>query len=170
LGLPAEVECEQPYPAWSRGLNLSAPVNARFEPFEIRRIASEEGDHLVGEFWFFNYIEGNHAPPDVTIKGTRKHDGTFWPEALAQVSSERNGPWTTLGSPLTPGEIASLTVAGKAEQERFYVNLDIFRPMIGKMTYGRVILKTGDSALFGLEDLLPPKTEDELKAEKARTK
>ncbi|MEY2489600.1 MAG: hypothetical protein QOC70_1542, partial [Verrucomicrobiota bacterium] len=57
-----------------------------------------------------------------------------------------------------------------AEQERFYVNLDIFRPMIGKMRCGRVVLKTGDSAIFGLDDLLPPKTEDELKAEKKGAK
>ncbi|HYJ05474.1 MAG TPA: hypothetical protein VEX43_10090 [Chthoniobacterales bacterium] len=162
-GGPAEPEVDA---SWYRVLNLSAPVNPRFEPFEITGIGSAEGNHLVGEFRFFNYKEGDKSPPTVTIKGSRKSDGTFWPQVEAQVANEIDSQWRTIGNPPTPGEITSLIIASKPAKEEFYVDLDIFRPMIGKVKYGKVILETGDSAIFEINDLLPPKTDVDKRAEK----
>jgi hypothetical protein len=142
--------------SWHRVLNLSAPVNPRVEPFQIVGIGSEDGNHLVGEFLFFNYKEGEKFPPPVTIQGSRKADGTFWPRVVAQVTTEINSPWTTIQTPPPVGEATSLVVTPKQEKQRFYVDLDIFCPMIGKMECGKIVLETGDAALFEIKDLLPP--------------
>jgi hypothetical protein len=150
---------------WYRALNVSAPVNPHFEPFEIVGIGSEPGNHLVAKFWYFNYKEGDKSPPAVIIGGSRKSDGTFWPHVTAQVGSDPKGPWTTIGKPTTPGEAASLSIVSKPGEERFYVDMDIFRPLIGNVKYGRVVLESGEAAFFGLEILLPPKTDEELKQE-----
>ena len=150
-------------PAWYRGLHLSAPANPHFEPFEIVGIGTEPGNHLVAKFFYFNYKEGNKSPAPVTIVGSKRSDGTFWPRVTAQVGSDPHGPWTAIGKPPTPGEAASLSIVSKPDEERFYVDMDIFRPLIGRMKYGRVVLESGEAALFGLELLLPPKTDEELK-------
>lgn len=142
--------------SWYRVLNLSAPVNPRVEPFEIIGVGSEDGKHLVGEFFFVNYKEGQQSPPPVTINGSRKADGTFWPRIVAQVANEIDSEWTTIQSSPTPGNTVATVVTTQQEKQRFYVNLDIFRPMIGKMKYGKVVLETGDAANFFIKDLLPP--------------
>lgn len=141
--------------SWYRKLNLSASVNPRVEPFEIVGIESEDGIHLVGEFVYMNYKEGDKFPPSRTIGGSKKTDGTFWPCVVAQTSNAIDSQWTMIGNPPTPGEAVSLVVTSKQKQ-RFYVNLDMFRPMIGKMKYGKITLETGDSAIFEIDDLLPP--------------
>lgn len=153
-----------PDPVWYRALNLSVPSNPRFEAFEIVGVGSEPGNHIFGRFFYFNYKPEEKSPPPVTISGSRKKtDGTFWPRVTAQVAKDAKGPWTTIRVPPAPGEATSLSVVSKPDEERFYVNLDIFRPMIGKMDYGRVVLETGEVAAFGLDNLLPPKTDEELK-------
>src|SRR2546421_12218977 len=81
-------------PAWYRALNMSAPVNPHFEPFEIVGIGSEPGNHLVAKFYYCNYKQGDKSPPAVSIRGSKKSDGTFWPHVTAQVSNNANGPWT----------------------------------------------------------------------------
>jgi hypothetical protein len=161
LGAKAEQDSE---PAWYRGLHLSAP----FEPFDVVGIGSETGNHLVATFYYFNYREGEKSPAAVTIHGSKRSDGTFWPIVTAQVANDRNGPWTTIGKPPTPGEGTCLSVVSKPEEERFHAQMDIFRPLIGKMKYGRVVLETGAAAFFALEILLPPKTDEESKQEAAR--
>lgn len=152
--------------AWVRELNLSAAVGGHFEPFEIVGIWTDRGNHLFGRFVFYNYKDGKSTPPVVTVQGTRKADGTFWPHVSAQVTSDTRTQWKTIGSPSTPGETAVLYIAQKPEREQFYVNLDIFRPLIGKMKYGRVRLKTAESAVFALDDLLPPKVDEDLNVER----
>jgi hypothetical protein len=152
----AETPSRKIPPAWYRGLNLSAPVNPRFEPLQIVGIECEDGTHVVGEFVYIYRKEGDANTPPLTINGSRKPDGTFWPKVAAYTSNEINSQWTTIGEPLTPGESISLVVTSKEEKQQFYVDLDVFRPMIGKMKYGKVILETGDSTIFEIEDLSPP--------------
>jgi len=142
--------------SWYRVLNLSAPVNPSVEAFEIVGIGSEDGKHLVGQFLFFNYKEGEKFPAPITLKGSKKADGTFWPRVIAQVTNDLQSQWTTIQSPSIPGEAISLVVTSKQEKQRFYVDLDVFRPVIGKMKYGRIVLETGDSANLFIDDLLPP--------------
>jgi hypothetical protein len=148
---------------WVRNF-LGVPVGA-FQPFEITGVeSSEEGDHVIGKFSFVNYKAGEKPPAPVMIRGGKKPDNSFWPDAVAQVGDD-NGNWIAIGKPSTSGTITvSLEVSAKADPERFYVNLDIFRPIIGKKKYGRVVLETGDSAIFELNDLLPPEIDDRAKA------
>jgi hypothetical protein len=156
---PSGTTERDPDPAWYRALNLSVPVNPKFEPFAITATKSEQGNHVVGEFDYFNYKADDKSPPPVTIKGSKKSDGTFWPVVSAEVGDNPTGPWTTIGRPPTPERPASLSITTKPKEERFYVNMDLFLPLIGKVKFGRVVLETGEAAVFGLEVLVPPKTD-----------
>jgi hypothetical protein len=144
---------------------LGVPLGT-FQPFKITGIeSSEEGDHVIGKFSFVNYKEGEKPPAPVMINGGKKSDNTFWPDVVAQVADDDDN-WKAIGKPSTSGTITvSLMVPAKVDPERFYVNLDIFRPIIGKKKYGRIVLETGDSAIFELNDLLPPKIENKAKPE-----
>jgi len=59
----------------------------------------------------------------------------------------------------SPHSAKTLTVPVKTSSKVLTVDLDAFVPMIGKFKYGRLLLKTGESAIFNLDYLRPPKFE-----------
>jgi hypothetical protein len=96
-------------------------------------------------------------------------DGSlFWPYARLEVSNEREGSWTVIGSspPGTDGTEAVVLMypdrAAYVERSApaspgCEVDLTPFREFIGKFQYGRVVLRSGGaSQIIVLTDLLPP--------------
>jgi hypothetical protein len=144
---------------WMRGF-LGGQHSPPYDRFLVGNIASVEGNHLIGTFYFYNYDLGGGSPLAIRIHGKEKADGTFCPYVTAQVGNEIKTKWETIGCPIAEGTAVTLTVRPRSESKPLIVNLDIFRSLIGKMKYGRVLLKTGDSAIFELNDLLPPKTDN----------
>lgn len=81
-----------------------------------------------------------------------------WPPATLQVAHDYNKIWTTIATASNPSEMVDLK--GPPEVAlRLQIGLDAFRPMIGKFRYGKVVLRTGDSTVIELRDLLPPERE-----------
>ena len=143
---------------WSRDivpLGTQSADQRVFKPFELVLVSGEE-NHVYGLC-----VLVNTQPALVAIDGTETPDGEFYPNVLLQVAHHERGKWQTVDSPLTPGKISTLTVEAKRPSKSLMVNLDAFRPMIGKCQYGKIALKTGEFAVFKLDKLLPPKDHDE---------
>jgi hypothetical protein len=117
--------------------------------------------HLVGEFEVVNTT----STPE-KIEGAKTPDGKFWATVEAQVTSGATPSawrWKAVGKPPVRGEPSQLLVepvtkVSPPNLKNVFVDLDIFKPFIGKETYGRIFLPNGRWSMFELNDLLPPKT------------
>jgi hypothetical protein len=133
------------------------------EAFVISTVGTKigtESDHLIGTCFYMNSTKGNQARQSVSIVGIQTADGNFWPTVLLQVANEVTGRWHTIEQPSIRGHSVILTVQSNSTSKVLNVDLEAFRPMIGKFRYGRVTLKRGEGAILKLEDLLPPKQDD----------
>ena len=135
--------------------------------------------------WLLNFGSGqldvwadyfNLTGVDVTLHGRRIKDPTgdarrFYPYASLEVSDQKDRDWRVIGN--SPAEEKGTeTVAvmvpvkigianPQAQQnETCVIDMNPFRPFVGKFRYGRVVLKDGGtSQVLVLTDLLPPKRE-----------
>lgn len=142
---------------WSRSMidvGTRPADQAVFETLELINVGGVD-DHVYGLCVFYNI-----KPRLVALNGTKSSDGEFYPYVVLQVANNERGKWQTVEAPSNPGKISTLTVEAKRPSKSLMVNLDVFRPMIGKYKYGKITLKTGQSTVFKLEKLLPPKEED----------
>jgi hypothetical protein len=90
----------------------------------------------------------------------------FYPYATLEVSNRNEEGWRAVGT--SPGPLKGKETAVFAPPTRrnssmapydksFEINLDAFRPFVGKYEFGRVVLKDcGTSQVIVLTDLLPP--------------
>jgi hypothetical protein len=113
--------------------------------------------------------------PGLEIENKPMECWDFYPYATLEVSDEKDGGWRTLGSsPSKEGRTLSVSMVPNSlwqhprgpENRTCYVELDAWRPLIGKVRYGRVVLRNGEtSQTIVLTDLLPPKKVEKAKAE-----
>jgi hypothetical protein len=101
------------------------------------------------------------ASSRTSIEGTETPDGEFWPYVTAQVANNYRGVWRVIGHPSNVGKPTSLSIKPKDVNARLIVDMEIFRPLIGKFRYGRLVLKNGKAAIFELKNLLPPEQGDD---------
>lgn len=99
-------------------------------------------------------IEGTRTPPGTTAPSITG-EPEFWPSVTAQVAVAYNREWTNIPAPSLPGEPGTLSIAPKTVAADLYVNLNKFRPFVGKFRYGRLLLPSGKGAIFELRELLP---------------
>lgn len=132
---------------WSRDFLEDLPEDARFA---LATVMSLNG-RLFG---FCSFT--NNSEETVVLEGRRTPDREFCPSVEAQVGDNRNGPWITCVQPKRAGEATVLRV-DPTSSAKLVVDLEVFRPYIEKTKYGRLVLNTGDVALFELDQLRPPK-------------
>jgi hypothetical protein len=104
--------------------------------------------------------------PGVEIQNKNTESWDFHPYATLEVSDDKNGGWKAVGSsPSREGRTLSVSMAPNSiwqqspgsENRACYVELDAWKPLIGKIRYGRVVLQNGEtSQSIVLTDLLPP--------------
>lgn len=137
---------------WSREMVFGGPPDplTAGSPFIVATI-SGKGNHAEGLCGYFDV----KATSSISVDGTETPDGRFWPYIVAQVAHDYRGVWIVLGQSSNQGKPSTLTVQPKDLDAKLHVDLDIFRPMVGKFRYGRVVLKSGVSAAFELKDILP---------------
>jgi len=142
---------------WTRvfdaGMKAGTVESKSSATFTLVTVSSID-NHLLGNFVFLF-----QSPPAILFEGTETKDHEFWPFATAQVTNEP-GRWKSIGRPLTQGNFATVTIQPQDTKTSLHINLDIFRPMIGRVKYGRVVLDNGAAVDFELKDLLPPKEGD----------
>jgi hypothetical protein len=121
-------------------------------PFTLVSISSID-DHLIGDC---GYIDLKGTSP-TAIKGSQSADGNFWPTVTYQAGNEFRGKCKAIGKSLRKGKPRTLSIKPKDTHTILYVSLDIFRPLIAKYKFGRIVLPNGESTTFALKYLLPPK-------------
>ena len=130
---------------------------ARFEGFgpddrfALRKI-SQYGLHLTGQCKYFQ-LEGQ-SPRVAVIQGTDGKDCGFWPDVTSQVKNERTGDWETIAEPFNRSHRKTVTINPGEFNQELLVSLDVFFPFVGKAKLGRLVLTSGEAAVFELEKLL----------------
>ncbi|OLE55146.1 MAG: hypothetical protein AUG51_04705 [Acidobacteria bacterium 13_1_20CM_3_53_8] len=110
-----------------------------------------EKGHMSGTCTYYNF-----SPALVAIEGVETSGGDFYPSVTNQVANDPKGKWEIIKRSVPPGKAATTKVQAKARSKPLTLDLDAFVAMMGKFKYGRVVLKTGDSAIFDLDYLRPP--------------
>jgi hypothetical protein len=121
--------------------------------FRMKTVAEEDG-RLIGSA---TYHEVGHDVA-VKIEGVEMLDGRFWPNAIVEAANDWNGPWKRLDQVKVSGRAVTFTFRFAEANPILYITLDPFRPVIGKMRYGRIVLPNGYDTLFELSEILPDKT------------
>jgi hypothetical protein len=150
---------------WTRGLpigEVGADERKAPESFVLEVWSGDDDGHVYGLCMYFN---GKSVPS--TIEGIETSDGDFYPQVSFQVAdNEQGSQWKTIEASISrPGKSTKLTVAPKSASKALKVDLDVFRPYIGKGKYGRLLLKTGESAVFQIDDLQPPEKKTDSSAD-----
>jgi hypothetical protein len=107
---------------------------------------SQGPEHLVGGFALTRQVEG--ATSRLIIEGHFNKSGEFTPNVHLEVSNREDGNWKTIESSFS--EKVDVTLAGGVHIGKLYarIQLDAFKPYIGKLKYCRVTLQTGESDVF----------------------
>lgn len=138
---------------WSRTFSWADHKNG----LAISLFDLDQGEkHLVGTFAYENYAGAIGTARNAVIEGVEKADGTFWPYVKFEVRKKAAEKWEPLGESSKQGHAATIRISPNTVNYRLTVNLDAFKPFIGKYELGRIILKTGESSEFQLKYLLPP--------------
>jgi hypothetical protein len=98
----------------------------------------------------YEYLMRGHLP---SIEGVLTPDGRFWPAVTAQVRADSKAEWKTLERSPTAGSPATFPVQTDSAKPMLYLDLEVFRPFIGKMECARLVLQNGEAASFKLEGL-----------------
>lgn len=107
----------------------------------------------------------NHSSADlmVPIEGKLTADNRFWPVAQVEVAPDLQAGW----QPVTPVEVQGqnivYTVRYNAPQNTLYFDLQPLLPFVQSMRFARLSLKSGETAILVLEDLVKranPPSED----------
>jgi hypothetical protein len=156
---------------WTRGLPIGQvgahEQKAPPEAFVLGVWSGDDDGHVYGLCTYFN---GKSSP--AAIEGIETADGDFYPEVSTQVADAEHGSqWKTLEAPPSPaGKPVTRYVQPKEVSRPLKVDLDVFRPLIGKGKFGRLVLKSGESAVFQIDDLQPPEKMTETSADFVKEK
>lgn len=125
-------------------------------PVTVKLAGVRKGDELVGELLISRNVIPGQATGPFVVEGHVTDDGRFVISSRLQVSDDRNGPWRTAASAPDSRQAATVTIFRGLAVTGLDVNVEGLKPFIGKFRFGRVVLKTGEAAVFLLSDLLPP--------------
>jgi hypothetical protein len=137
---------------WVRSAVAWYPPDYPRGPFSLQTVGVE-GSRLIGTGAYYN-----HHSKDISIQieGTVTKDNRFWPKVEAEVAMDQRGEnWKAIPAVRYRGVPAVLPVSFEGPNVMLYFDLEVFRTFIGRERLGRVTLRSGESAVFRLADLLP---------------
>jgi hypothetical protein len=118
------------------------------QSFMMETLAIEDG-RFVGTAEY-EYLVRGYLP---TIEGVLTRDGRFWPTVTAQVRADSHAEWKTVERSRISGSPATFPVQADSPKPMLYLDLEVFRPFIGKMECARLVLQDGEAASLRLERL-----------------
>jgi hypothetical protein len=147
------------------------PIDPRHPPTLALWLLSFGSGQLIGLADYFNL-----SSTEVVLHGRKIVDPIgdaerFYPYASLEVSDQKDRDWRVIGGSPEQGkgvEMATVMVPirigvpnPQAERnEACVTDMNPFRAFVGKVRYGRIVLKDGGtSQVIVLTDLLPPKKE-----------
>lgn len=147
-------------PLWSVGedetLWTKAISHTRLEVpsgpiFDIWAIEYKSGE-LTATCSFANIDSPKYQPVKVSIEGEWR-DGFFWPAVKGQVGDIYKGPWYSIPVEAKKKQLSKVEVLPGQEMRKWRVRLNDFLPYVGNYEVGRVVLASGEFAVFSLMDL-----------------
>jgi hypothetical protein len=136
---------------WTRGRQVGTSVTNKesSETFTLD-VWGGDGKHVHGLCSYHNFS----ARP-FEIDGQETRGGDFYPDVIYEVSNG-DDRWQTLEVPSVEfGKQLTTVVESRGTSRPLRVDLDSFTPLIGKFKYGRLVLKSGESAVFQIDELQP---------------
>ena len=143
---------------WSRTFSWADHKNG---PAIILFDLDQSDIRLTGWFAFENYSGKDQAAKKLIIEGCKTSDGVFWPDVRLEVRNESTEKWRTIGNAATQGCRDRIAIEPNTVNYELTVNLEAFKPLIRKYTFGRIVLKAGQVSEFELKNLLPPNREND---------
>jgi hypothetical protein len=129
-----------------QGLEISSgPI------FDISAIEYKSGE-LTALCSFSNIESPKYKPVKVSIEGESR-DGSFWPAVKGQVGDHIKGPWYSIPVEAKKKQLSKVEVLPGQEISKWRVRLNEFLPYVGNYEVGRVVLASGEFAVFELKDL-----------------
>jgi hypothetical protein len=119
--------------------------------FDIPTINYESGE-LTATCTFANIESPKYQPVKVSVEGEWR-DGFFWPVVKEQVGDLYLGPWYSIPVEAKTRKLTKVEVLPGREMDKWRVRLNDFLPYVGNYKVGRVVLSSGDFAVFGLMQL-----------------
>lgn len=138
---------------WSRGFFIHpAEGYTAAHRFQLWGVTFDR-DRLTGRFSLYQ-ITDNDAPT-IQVEGVKAAAGTFLPHATLQIADTASGEWKTVGKNCNDGEPGTVSVSRGEMNLDLYVCLDAYKPFLTTHRRARVLLNSGDAAIFELSDLAP---------------
>ncbi len=136
---------------WARELDLTDAISNPENAFTVVGIR-----YINGELYASCVYRNTDPSQGALVRGVVGSYGRFWPKVTLQVTSESPPRWKRIGkSPNISGETETRAVA-PGQSIMVHVDLDLYRALIRKYRYARLVMDTGASGVFELKDLLPP--------------
>jgi hypothetical protein len=137
--------------SWTEGVSYTPMPGQHHPPFETIGWGSD-GSQLFG-LLIYKYRRYPDDSPPATLHG-KQRDDWFWPNVTFQVSCSWRGPWKTIGRSRQGRETLGI------DRARGYAglktDLDVFKPYIGKLECGRIVVESGEAATLDINNLVPP--------------
>jgi hypothetical protein len=149
----ANAQTERGQKLWSATFSVDVAHDQTLLALEA---VEQDQIHLVGEFLFENNSPTRDEGKTAVIEGRQDKKGRFWPSVELRVGDEMKGKWDLVESSLGAKASSKLTVYSGLSISRLRVQLDALKPFIGKRKFAKIILSTGDEAVFPLDHLSPP--------------
>lgn len=170
VGLLIICSLEAPAAGWTRGLpigEVGADERKTPEPFVLEVWGGDDDHDLHGLCTYYNIKSTRFA-----IDGIETEEGDFYPHVVCQVADQKDSsPWKTISEAIyRRGKPAIVTVEPRGASKTLKIDLDVFRPFVGKGKFGRLLLKNGEAAVFQIDDLQPPQKMTESSADFVRAK
>lgn len=112
--------------------------------------------HLIGTFYFENISGPRQSARNVILEGVEREVGQFWPRVRLEARRKDKSSWESLGTSSIIGKSATLMVKAESPLVKLCVRLDVFQTVIGKYSWGRIVLSSGETGEFALSDIAPP--------------
>ena len=119
--------------------------------FYISAIEYKSGE-LTAICSFSNFESPKHQSVKVSIEGEWR-EGFFWPIVKGQVGDHNKGPWYSIPIEAKKKQLSKVEVLPGQEIRKWRVRLNDFLPYVGNYEVGRVVIASGEFAVFSLMDL-----------------
>jgi hypothetical protein len=149
---PLDIACSaSDYTNWSREvLQIPTGSDNQKKSFYVGVVTGID-DQLVilCKFQNTDLKESKH------VHGRKDEDGNFWPVVSYRVSVPGSSEWRDIGTAQNSSSVDDVAVP-PGDTITLHISAIPFRPFVGTSRLGRLDLDGGASAVFLLEDLLPP--------------
>jgi hypothetical protein len=131
-------------------LNLDLEISSG-PILDVLAIEYKSGE-LTANCSFSNIESPKYQPVKVSIEGEWR-DGFFWPIVKGQVGDHYKGPWYSIPVEAKKKQLSKVEVLPGQEMRKWRVRLNDFLPYVGNYEVGRVVLASGEFAVFSPMDL-----------------